>query len=210
MAQDAALGLTVLFAAMLAARLHFAPGHGRPPWLTLTVMLLVAAGLAAQLVSPGLLPRFERNGPAIADGQSFRLFTALWFQDGGLRGGLYNLAMLLIVGASAEQYWDRRLWLLLYFGVGLAIEELAMWWQPVGAGNSIAVFGLAGSLLALTWERKLAILALRAIGLIAALALAWQHDIHGAAAVLGAISGLAFSRSRWVRNQNPVREFSAA
>ena len=200
MVPAAALGLAVLFTAMLAARLQFAPGRGRLPWLTLGVMALVALGLAAQITSPGLLPRFERDAAAIAQGQVFRLFTALWFQDGGLGGGLYNLAMLGIVGASAEQYWDRRLWVILYFGVGLAIEVLALSWQPIGAGNSIAVFGLAGSILAVTRGRELAIYVLRAVGVIAGLALAWRHDIHGAAALLGAFAGLLFSRTRGARN----------
>jgi len=201
MAQGAALGFAVLFAAMLAARVQFAPGRFHPPWLTIGVMGALALALAAQLASPDLLLRYERDAAhIIAEHQYYRLFTALWFQDAGLGGGLYNLAMLGIVGASAEQYWDRRLWLACYFGVGLAAEVLALGWQPVGAGNSIAVFGLAGSILALTRERKLAIYILRAIGLSAALMLAWQRDIHGAAALLGVGVGLGFSRTRWARN----------
>ena len=201
MAQDAALGLAVLFAAMLAARVQFAPGRFRPPWLTLGVMALLALALAAQLVSPDVLLRYRRDAThIIGEGQYYRLFTALWLQDAGGRGGLYNLAMLGIIGASAEQYWDRRLWLACYFGVGLAIEVLALGWQPSGAGNSIAVFGLAGSLLALTRDRKPALYIPRAIGVAAAVMLAWQRDIHGAAALLGAFLGMAFARTRWARN----------
>ena len=192
--------LAVLFAAMLAARLQFTPGRTRLPWLTIGMMVVLALALAAQLAAPDLLPRFERDAGAIGQGQVFRLFTALWFQDGGIGGGFYNIAMLGIVGASAEQYWDRRLWLAFYVGVGLAIEGLALWWQPIGAGNSIAVFGLAGSILALTRERRPALYLLRAIGVVAALMLAWDRNIHGAAALLGAVAGLLCSRTRWARN----------
>ena len=40
--------------------------------------------------------------------------------------------------------FSRPRWLLHYFGIGLAVEVLAYSWQPTGAGNSIAVCGLAG------------------------------------------------------------------
>jgi hypothetical protein len=49
-----------------------------------------------------------------------------------------------LIGAAAEQVLSRPRWLVHYFGIGLAVEVLAYSWQPTGAGNSIAVCGLAG------------------------------------------------------------------
>jgi rhomboid protease GluP len=201
-----------LIAALLAARLQFPPGRGKVPLLTLGVLGLLALALAAQIAVPNLLTLFERDGGAIARGDYYRLSTALWFQDGRLAGGAFNLTMLLVVGASAERLWRRWAWLLLYFGVGWAIECLALWWQPIGAGNSIAFCGLAGSLLApsMARPRRYGLWAIQAIGLGAAVALAAQRDIHGAAILLGAAAGLVLARLRWTRNQNPAREFSGA
>ena len=209
---NSGLLVAALIAALLAARLQFPPGRGKVPVLTLSVLFLLALALAAQIAMPDLLPRFERDGGAIARGDFYRLSTALWFQDGGLAGGAFNLTMLLVVGAAAERLWRRWAWLALYFGVGLTIECLALWWQPVGAGNSIAFCGLAGSLLApaRVQPRRSGLWAIQAVGLIAALVLAWQRDIHGAAILLGAAAGLLLARLRWARNQNPAREFSAA
>ena len=212
MSLDTGLLLTTLFAALLAARLGFPPGRGTLPVLTLVVLALLAVALAAQSAAPELLSRFQRDATAIGRGEVYRLFTALWFQDGGLAGGAFNLTMLLVVGASAERLWNRRAWLFLYFGAGLAIECLALSWKPIGAGNSVAFFGLAGSLLAPTRLKAghYGLWMIEAVGLCAALALAWQRDVHGAAALLGAALAFLLTHAGWARNQNPAREFSAA
>ncbi len=162
---------------------------------------MLALAFAAQIAAPALVPQFERDAAAIARGEYYRLFTALWFQDGGLVGAAFNLTILLIVGSLAEMLWTRRGWLVLYFGPGLAIETLALRWQPVGAGNSIACFGLAGGLLVKSGvpERPLLLRAAQAIGLCAGIVLAWNRDIHGAALLLGAVLGLLLSRLRGFR-----------
>jgi rhomboid protease GluP len=209
---NSGLLIGALIAALLAARLQYPPSRGTFPWLSLSVLVLLALALAAQIAMPGLLTLFERDGGAIARGDYYRLSTALWFQDGGPAGGAFNLTMLLVVGASAERLWRWWAWLILYFGVGWAIECLALSWQPVGAGNSIAFCGLAGSLLApsLTLPWRYGLWAIQAIGLCVAVALAWQRDIHGAAILLGAAAGLLLGRLRSARNQSPAQEFSAA
>jgi len=190
----------VLIPALLAGRLQFPPGRLKRPWTTLAIAGLLAVALAAQLMSPDLLPRLQRDAHAVADGQVYRLFTALWFQDGWLAGGIFNLAILGFVGFTAEQIWRRSTWIGLYLGIGLAIEYLGLSWQPMGAGNSIAVFGLAGSLLGVNRDRKFRILAIRAIGIFAAVLLVSQRDIHGAAAMAGLLLGMLLSGTRAARN----------
>ena len=206
---SAILGWGILLPALFAGRLQV-PGILRKPWLTLAIAALVAAGLAAQEIRPGLLPLFERDGPAIAHGQVYRLFTALWLQDGWLEGGLFNLVILIMIGFWAEQVWPRWIWLVLYFGIGLAIECLGLVWQPVGAGNSIAVFGLAGSLLATLWDKGWAGILLMSIAQLAIWWLCFRDDVHGAAALLGLVAGMALARRTRQRNQRPGHGFFAA
>jgi membrane associated rhomboid family serine protease len=120
----------------------------RPPWLTACVFAVTAAVSAAQFADHAILTGLERT-PAGLSGDWWRSFTALFVQDGGLPGTLFNLAFLLVIGSVAEQVFSRRRWLLLYFIPGLAGEFVAYSWQPTGAGNSVAVCGLAGGLILL-------------------------------------------------------------
>lgn len=164
----------------------------RLPVVTLCVFVAVAAGLVVQLSWPPALELFRRDSAAIAAGQLWRLGTALFFQDGGFAGGVFNLVALLLLGALAEQLWSRPRWLMLYFGAGLVTQLLAAWWQPIGAGNSVACFGLAGGLFARALLRRdrcgLHLLGLA--GLAAAIALLTLSDIHGIALALGVAIGL--------------------
>jgi membrane associated rhomboid family serine protease len=120
-------------------------GIRRPPWLTLTVLLLTAVPSCVQAAVPAVLRDLERT-PAGLTGQWWRSLTALVVQDGGLPGTLSNLAFLLVIGAIAEQVLTRPRWIVLYLVPGLATELIAYSWQPTGAGNSGAVCGLSGAL----------------------------------------------------------------
>jgi len=92
----------------------------------------------------------------------------------------------------AEQMLDRGGWAAAYLVSGISAELVALSWQPVGAGNSVAVFGLAGAVVATAWQRTghpaASMLALFS-GVVAAL-LACVHDIHGAAFAVGAVGAI--------------------
>jgi len=208
-ALSAILGWGILLPALFAGRLQVI-GPLRKPWLTLGIVVLLVLALAAQEIWPGLLPLFQRDGTAVVRGQFYRLFTALWFQDGWLEGGLFNLVILIMIGFWAEQVWPRWIWLTLYFGVGLAVECLGLVWQPIGAGNSIAVFGLAGSLLATVWDKGRSGIVLMSIAQVAIWLLCFRDDIHGAAALLGLVVGMILARRTRQRNQNRGPGFFAA
>lgn len=66
--------------------------------------------LAAQLIHPALLTLLERDAARIRQGEWWRLATALLVQDGGLAGGISNIAALLLIGSQAEQLLQRRVW----------------------------------------------------------------------------------------------------
>jgi rhomboid protease GluP len=117
------------------------PVASRFPWLTLTVTGVTAAGLLAQELLPGTLTALQRS-PAGVHGEPWRWATALVVQDGWLVGGLSNIAGLVLVGFVAEQVVRRTAWLAAYVVTGLVGQVFGHWWQPVGAGNSVAVCGL--------------------------------------------------------------------
>jgi rhomboid protease GluP len=158
----------------------------RLPWLTGATCLLLAFCFAAQLAWPDLLPTVQRSQSAIQAGQPYRLLTSLWFQDGGVAGGIFNIAVLAVVGTFGEQVFSRPLWLAIYLTGGLISEVVALSWQPVGAGNSVAYMSLAGALLGLALQRpSRSDRIVAGLGLGAGLLLCLRTDIHGAAVAIG-------------------------
>jgi hypothetical protein len=119
----------------------------RRTWLTLTVFVVTAVPSLLQAFWPAVLTSLERT-PAVRDGEVWRLVTSLLVQDGGWAGGVSNLLFLLVVGAVAERVLPRWLWGLCYLAAGLTGQLVGLAWQPIGAGNSVAVCGLAGALVA--------------------------------------------------------------
>jgi rhomboid protease GluP len=164
----------------------------RPPALTLTACLVLAACLLVQLRYPQALELFDRNAGEIRVGEWWRLLTALFFQDGWLAGGSVNILLLFAIGNLAEQVRSRPEWLLIAAGGALAGELLGLRWEPVGAGNSIVTCALAGSLIQLRSFRKASVssklLWITAIAISSVLIT--RRDIHGAAAAIGFLVGL--------------------
>jgi membrane associated rhomboid family serine protease len=163
------------------------PGAKRFPSLTITIALVLAFCLALQVAQPWLLTTLRRNADSVRTGEVWRLATALFFQDGWLAGGVFNIVSLVAVGAVAERRFGRRSWLLLYFGGAVIVEIIALRLQPEGAGNSIANFSLAGALLVEAGRlgsRTARVLGV--IGFIPASLLVLRGDVHGAAILVGA------------------------
>lgn len=205
----AATGIIALLALLVCAvavpALELGGRPRRRPGLTLACCALLAACLAAQCVAPSLLGRFERNAAQIFAGQWWRLVTALFFQDGGWVGGLTNIAALWFIGNLAEQRFRRAIWAAVYGLGGLAAECIALSWQPVGAGNSIAVCALAGAMVVVPHPAGAARLpmVLRAGAVGAALLLLARRDIHGAGFFIGAALGLMLIGRRWAHARTP-------
>ena len=123
--------------------------------------------------------------------------TSLVVQDGGLAGTVFNLVSLFVIGSAAEAAWGVRRWVVLALGSGVGAQLWGWLVQPVGGGNSVAVFGLAASLAVLALRRGTDVQRLLAvISLLAAMFLLLSGDIHGGAAAIGGIGGAALSRTR--------------
>jgi len=111
--------------------------------VTAVVFAVTTATSVLGLAVPAVLDALERT-PDGLHGQWWRTVTALFVQDGGVLGTVSNLAFLALLGVLAERLAGPRWWLVAYFGAGLAGELAGYAWQPTGAGNSVAVCGLAG------------------------------------------------------------------
>jgi membrane associated rhomboid family serine protease len=120
-------------------------GIQRPPVVTAVVFVITATTSVLGLLIPGMLEALQRT-PQGLHGDWWRTFTALLVQDGGVAGTLSNLAFLLVMGVVAEQVLGAWRWLVCYVGAGLVGELAGYVWQPRGAGNSVAICGLAGAL----------------------------------------------------------------
>jgi len=126
----------------------------RPPILTLAVVLLTATVSIVGLTHPPVLRLLQRH-PAEAGRPwaQWHLLTSLLVHDGWAPLA-FNLIGLAIVGSAVERRIGAARWLVLYLAGGLAGEIAGLWWQPVGAGNSVACFGLVGGLFILTLLRE--------------------------------------------------------
>jgi membrane associated rhomboid family serine protease len=170
-------------------------GDRRVPVATITALVVVGVPTLLQLsVVPSLLSNLERDRTAIGDGQVWRLVTSLVVQDGGRAGSIFNLASLAIVGVIAERVWGAKRWAVVALASGVAAELWGLVVQPVGAGNSVAVFGLAASVAAVALvSGNSATRIPAAVSLLVAVALLIAGDIHGGAAAVGAAVGFIVS-----------------
>lgn len=203
-----AAALLIALAAGALAELWSPPPYRRWPLLTLAVMLLIGATWTLTSARPELLPLLARDPAMLASGEVWRAVTALFAQDGGTQGMLFNLFWLLVLGSLTERRFSRRAWSAIYFLGGVATEFLALAWQPHGAGNSVACLALAGALCSDwregrgRWWRAGTGLA----GLAAAAVLLFANDIHGIGFVLGMTIGFVLA----ARSAAREREIAAA
>ena len=188
-----AIGCYVAVLGAASAAWQFGPprtqGSRFRPVATIAALLVIGIPSLLQLsLAPGLLDALERQGSDAAMAQPWRIVTALLVQDGGWPALITNLAALAWIGSMAESAWGTRRWLVIALGTGIGAQLWGFLVQPVGAGNSVVVFGLAASLLVRAWTgtgrtAKVGSLA----GLAAAAVLLAGGDLHGGAAAIGSV-----------------------
>jgi len=93
-------------------------------------------------------------GPFVADGEYWRLFTAMFLHYGPFHLGM-NMLALWWFGAAIEQALGRGRYLMLYLVSGLAGSAGALVFSPDSAtvGASGAIFGILGAALVLERQR---------------------------------------------------------
>ena len=185
----------------------------------ITIAVFIAA---VQELHPEWLGLAERDPVAFAAGEWWRVVTALFAYDDGPVQKLGIVFGVLVLGIIAERKIGSVEWLIIAFVSGLAGQIVGLWWQPVGAGSSVAVAGLLGATAvwlawprqrtdgaeaanvphifarlgvsgeAITWSER--IFALAVLGL--AVTLIVMRDIHGPPVFVGAaLCSLFLSRS---------------
>ena len=119
------------------------------------VVYLITAVQGAGVNAPGgrLFNEMFLYGPAVAQGDWWRLITAAFLHASILHIGL-NMYVLWIIGAPVEQYLGRARFLGLYFVSGLAGSAGALVLTPTAltVGASGAIFGILGALLIIEWQ----------------------------------------------------------
>ena len=98
--------------------------------------------------------------------------------------------------AVAEQYWDNRQIFILFFVGGILAQFIALAWQPIREGNSVANFNLAASIVIVCLishpSRLIQFLAVLPFGVYIVLIV--LRDIHGPAGIIGAVLALIINR----------------
>jgi len=130
-------------------------GLGRAPvvtWALLTANIVVwwAANAAGAAQDPELLIDYGAMfGPLIADGQYWRLFTAMFLHVGHVHL-LVNGFGLFIFGRLVERAYGRLRFLIIYILAGLFGSTASYWLNSIsiGAGASGAIFATLGALVA--------------------------------------------------------------
>jgi membrane associated rhomboid family serine protease len=130
-------------------------------------LLEIASG---SLNGPGIQfqLKWALYGPAVANGEWYRLITSGFMHANLIHIGL-NMLILWLVGSQIEEILGRGRYLLLYFVSLLAGSAGALLQNPTGftVGASGAIFGLFGALLVLEYFATGQIVGGQAFGLIA-------------------------------------------
>jgi membrane associated rhomboid family serine protease len=154
------------------ARRDFRRGPGRALRggivATKALLFAIAAVFVVEVVSGGLRALFD--GPsqqrlfelgamqplAIADGQYWRLFSAMFLHAGLLHIG-FNAYALWLFGSSVESTLGRTRFVLIYFVSGFLASVASYAFGPVvsiGVGASGAIFGIFGAFIAYNYRRR--------------------------------------------------------
>jgi rhomboid protease GluP len=171
------------------------PGWRIPP-ATAVIFAVVLIIRLLQWIVPGWYAALARDPSA----PWWRVVTALFAYDDGWPQIIAIAAGVLVLGVIGERYFGSWRWLGLFLIAGLVGQLFGLAWQPVGAGSSVAVAGLAGAV-AVRWLLRPGIgaPAFARIGPFLILAggayLAAVRDIHGPPVFVGAgLAALALLR----------------
>lgn len=168
------------------------PSLGRPRLSTAALWVLVAAPSLLQLAYPSLLQWLMRDWTSIRAGEVWRLLTSAVVQDGGVAGTVFNLFALGVVLMAAQEYWSAgRIWSTFWLCALASNLAVGPTLEPVGAGNSLATFGLGCAMAsnAVLGRPPRGVL-LASLGVLACVVLiAAGRDYHAVACLIGALAG---------------------
>lgn len=175
----------------------------RVPWVTLAIFALTLGVGAFAVFDDAILDAIRRDPDRLQSGEWWRLITPLVGQDGGLSGLIFNLVILLAVGAVVENLFGWKLLLVTYLAAGILSEVAAYTIMPNQgfAGNSVANFGLIGLVCAFGVMSSNAARLTGALGLLGGVVLLLLWDLHGIGFAVGALIGVGIGVVRWARDR---------
>jgi rhomboid protease GluP len=175
----------------------------RMPWVTLAIFAVTLLVGAFAVFDDAILDAIRRYPDRLQSGEWWRLFTPLVGQDGGLSGLIFNLVILLAVGAVVENLFGWKLLLITYLSAGILSEVAAYTIMPDQgfAGNSVANFGLIGLVCAFGVLSSSGARLTGALGLIGGVVLLVLWDLHGIGFAVGALIGLGIGVVRLLRDR---------
>jgi hypothetical protein len=202
-----------LMAVLLLCGLLLVDGDTIParpvPWLAAALTALALAGVTLQHVWAGATPALDADPSRTG---WWRHATAVFLQDGGWGGVVFNLLTLAAVAALAQWHWGWRVALGLVVAGG-AVPVLVGTLAGAGAddprdwaGSSGLTFFLAGSLAGAALVVGPA--GARGLGVLTAAgglgAWGWLADAHGLVAVEGLVLGVAVAGALALRRGAPA------
>lgn len=117
---------------------------------SLVTYILIAINVIVFVISnlvPDVIQFGAQINPAIAQGEYYRLLTAMFLHSGIFHIG-FNMLSLFFVGRAIEVFYGKWRYLLIYFLSGIAGGVLFYFTSPGGTavGASGAIFGVFGAL----------------------------------------------------------------
>ena len=120
------------------------------------LVYLITVAQGAGINSPGgsLFAKWALYGPAVANGDWWRLLTAAFLHGSILHIG-FNMFVLYVVGSAVESFMGPMRYLALYLVSGLAGSAGALVVNPteVTVGASGAIYGIFGALLIIEYSQ---------------------------------------------------------
>jgi membrane associated rhomboid family serine protease len=140
--------------------------RGRQPWVTwsliaVNVALFLLVFRGGTEVGPDTLNNFGALTPSLVEhGEWWRLFTAI-FLHASVAHILFNMTSLFAIGVLAERLYGSLKFLAIYLGSGLIGSFVSFAYAAINGsdlanphvGASGAIFGIAGALLTIRFQR---------------------------------------------------------
>jgi len=195
---DAILKIMAVGCAIYLYRFSKSPKRA-PAIVSALIIGLTALTTGLQFVFPEILSAFFRNPERLLAGEWWRMVTPLFVQSNGLRACAGNGVAAIIFLPLAERFYGKRLWAL-YFVPGVIGEIFAYAWGIDGAGSSLGIAGVMGSLFAFTFFHRRDFPGLvrvaAMLGSTAAVVLCFYRDTHGPPVLIGVLLASFMTRLR--------------
>jgi hypothetical protein len=142
---------------------------------------------------PGMVDTLGRG--QLGNGELWRVVTPLLVQTGPTAAVVVAFLLVALVGWLAERWFGSARMAALYLGGGLVANVVGAWWDPHGAGITVAGCGVLGGF-AVWWlrMRRSGPVSAGAWVLLIGVFLAFSSDIHGVGALAGAVLGVVVLR----------------